>query len=269
MSIGLEGAAPVLPPRANSTIGGYSEVGDLRCAEGQRSLPPSVGVATITWARTVDEAELLRHSFSELARATRRLSVADRGNDPDFAAFLRTFDGVRCVTPHAPGLVAQVQASIAAAAEYHTDWILYSEPDKQSFFAGPMQSFVRRALNAGNAGIALPARTAESFATFPPMQRYTESVLNRLLGEMTGTTGDYLFGPLLIHRTLLHLIRALPDDLGWGWRPAIVLAACRLAQPIVLLADDYPCPEEMRSEDEGDRQHRIRQLIQNLRGLVP
>jgi hypothetical protein len=46
-----------------------------------------------------------------------------------------------------------------------------------------LRSFLRRVPAETNVGVALPSRSAESFDSFPPMQRYTEGVINHLCSE--------------------------------------------------------------------------------------
>jgi hypothetical protein len=37
---------------------------------------------------------------------------------------------------------------------------------------------------------------------------------------------------------------------------------------VVQLTDDYPCPPDQRHEDDRERTHRLRQLSQNILGLI-
>ena len=60
----------------------------------------------------------------------------------------------------------------------------------------------------------------------------------------------------------------LPARIGWGWRHYIFAAAAQLGFRIVAIAGDYPCPVDQRQEDVGERTHRMRQLSQNVDGLV-
>jgi hypothetical protein len=227
-----------------------------------------VAVATITWARSAVEEARLRRSMKMLADTGVPIAVADRGANSSFEAFLRRLEGVTLAVPATPGLVAQVQASFGVAATFGRDFILYAESDKEFFFAQGMSSFLRHAPNAKGVGVVLASRSAESFASFPPMQRYTEGVINHLCSERFGVKGDYSYGPLVISRALLPHVAMLGDAVGWGWRPSVCLAAHRAGLQIVHVVGDYPCPSEQREEDEAERMHRIRQLSQNIAGLI-
>jgi hypothetical protein len=79
--------------------------------------------------------------------------------------------------------------------------------------------------------------------------------------------GDYTYGPFLMNRTLLPVIAAIRDELGWGFRPAVFMAAAGLGLRVNHLIGDYPCPEEQRLETEKDQRHRRRQFDENITGL--
>jgi hypothetical protein len=227
-----------------------------------------VAVATITWARSPVEEAQLRRSLQVLAAWGLPVAVADRGVNPGFVDFLEGLEGVSVTVPAAAGLVAQVQASFGVAAAFDRDFILYTEPDKEFFFAHGISSFLRCVTQAASVGVVLASRSPESFASFPPMQRYTEGVINHLCSERFGVAGDYSYGPLVISRALLPHVAALRHDLGWGWRPSVCLAAHRAGLQIVHVVGDYPCPLDQRCEDEPERLHRLRQLSQNVMGLL-
>jgi hypothetical protein len=227
-----------------------------------------VAIATITWARSPREEALLQRSLATLAQAGVPVAIADRGTNAGFAAFLKRLAGVTVTVPRRPGLVSQVQASFDVAATFGRAFTLYTEPDKEFFFVHGMSSFLRRVPQAIDVGVAVAARSAESFESFPPMQRYTEGVVNHLCTERMGVAGDYSYGPLLISRALLPHVASLGNSVGWGWRPSTCLAERRAGLPIVHIVDHYPCPPDQQCEDEGERLHRMQQLSQNILGLI-
>jgi hypothetical protein len=227
-----------------------------------------VGVATITWARTDDEDTLLRRSLERLAAFGMPVAIGDAGTRPSFTAFLERLPGVTVSVPAARGLVPQVQASVAIASTFDNPYTFYVEPDKELFFAGPMADFLRRAPDAPDVGAVIASRSDRSLATFPPMQRYTEGVINHLCGERFGVAGDYSYGPFLIARRLLPAISALDAALGWGWRHAAFAATVRSGLRLALISGEYDCPPDQRIEDQAERAHRVRQLSENIRGLL-
>jgi hypothetical protein len=227
-----------------------------------------VAVASITWVRSPIEEARLRRSIAMLSDTGMPVAIADRGANASFEGFLRRLERVTVVVPGTAGLVAQVQASFGVAATFGRDFIMYTEPDKEFFFAHRLRSFLRRVPLQDDVGVALASRSPESFESFPPMQRYTEAVINHLCAERFGIGGDYSYGPLVISRALLPHIAMLGSDMGWGWRPSVCLAAHRAGLRIVHVVDDHPCPPDQRCEDEAERMHRMRQLSQNLRGLI-
>ena len=146
--------------------------------------------------------------------------------------------------------------------------LLTVEPDKELFFENGVRTFVDRALQNPLRDVVLAARSDASFATYPPMQRYTEGVANHLCGEMLGTIGDYLYGPFLMSRELSPVVASLDRELGWGWRPSLFVAARKRGLDVRHAIGDYPCPPGQRVEDDAERRHRMRQLSQNILGTL-
>ena len=232
---------------------------------------PPIAVATITLARTPLEDERLRRSLTRLAEANLPVAVADAGTNRDFAAFLTRLPGFHITVPSADGLVAQVAASMALAAHFNTPYILYTEPDKELFFERGLRGFLQDATTRGSGqevGVALASRSVESFRTYPAMQRYTEGVINDVCGELLGCAGDYSYGPFVVARALVPQVRAIPHDLGWGWRHFVFRAAHILGFRLMHVTGEYPCPPDQRVEDDAERAHRLRQLSENIQGLI-
>lgn len=229
--------------------------------------PSDVAVATITWVRSRGEERLIRRSLRRLAGAGLPVAVADRRSSPQFARFLRGLRHVRA-TDADGGLLAQVQAALRAAAQLGTPFILYTEPDKERFFAKGLTDFVRRAPDASATGVVLASRSRAAFATFPPMQRYVEGVVNHLSGTVIGVDGDYTYGPFLMNRCLVPDVCAISEDLRWGWRLFACAAARRRGLRVHHHRGDYACPPDQRRESAGDRMHRLRQLSENVNALA-
>ena len=220
----------------------------------------------MTWARSPQEEALLRRSLPLLADVGLPIAIADRGNNPEFTTFLEQLP--RTSVTVAAGLVAQVQASVAMAAASEPPFILYIESDKAFFFEHRLCDFLERALEHADAGVVLASRSVASFETFPTTQRYTESVINELCARLLGVPGDYSYGPFLLNRTLAIHVGTLAQGLGWGWRHAAFRAAHRAGLSVIHLVGEYPCPPDAQEEDEDEVVHRIRQLSQNIGGLI-
>jgi hypothetical protein len=230
--------------------------------------PDRIAVATITWARTADEARLLDRALARLAGVGWPVAVANRQTPVRLDDRLRQQQNLYVVEPAGPGLVAQVQAAVKRAAAFDRPYILYVEPDKEWFFGDPIRDFVRRAPDSATVGVVVAARSDESFETYPPTQRYTEGVINHLTGDAVDEPGDYSYGPFLMNALLLERVGQLSPQLGWGWRHATFVAAHRLGLRVVQIRGDYPCPDGQDTEDDDERRHRLRQLSQNLLGLI-
>jgi hypothetical protein len=227
-----------------------------------------VAVATVTWVRSPAEEALLVRSLAVLADAGLPVAVADRGASATFGASLRHLPGFHVTVPAEQGLVPQVAAALEIAAAFDRRFVLYVEPDKELFMGPPLREFIRRAPDDDEVGVALAARSKESMGTFPEMQRYTEGVINHLAGSLIAADGDYSYGPFLMNRALLPHLTPLESRLGWGWRHFAFLRAHREGFRVHHVSGDYPCPPEQRYESPADRAHRLRQLSQNILGLI-
>ena len=230
--------------------------------------PSSVVCASVTLVRQPSEESLLRGSLAALASHGMRMYVADGGSGADFQQFLAGLPGVTAVEPDGRGLVPQVKAAMGAAYAAGAEFVLYTESDKQVFFAEHLDAFIDAAMASPSNGVVLAARSESSYATFPPLQRYAEGVINQLTGDFVGVAGDYSYGPFLVHRELLPNVQHAADDLGWGWRHFLFAQAQRSARPVRLVRGDYACPEDQRAEDGSERVHRLKQLAQNVNGLL-
>ena len=232
------------------------------------ALPGDVCVATMAWARDPEEEQVLREALAALHRTGLPMTLADKGNNASFTQFLAGLPGVSVIPSAAGSLVAQVQASVRAAVSSDARFVLYTEPDKEHFFVRRLASFLDRAPRHDGVGAVLAARTPASLATFPAIQQYTEGVINHLMGQVTGQPGDYSYGPMLLARELVPAVMALDPQIGWGWRHFAVCRAMQMGLTVHLIEDDHPCPAEQRLDDERERTHRLRQLAQNITGLI-
>jgi hypothetical protein len=227
-----------------------------------------LAIATISLARDREEERLLRRSLSFLDTLAIPTFIADGGSPDSFVAELRSIASVRLVAPSAGGLVAQARASVLAAAASGARRVLYTEPDKESFFTQHLERFLDAAPDDDSSGVVIAARDPAALATFPSMQRTTESAINAVCGELSGVHTDYCYGPFLLHPELAAHFDSIPDDLGWGWRFVMFLAAHRMGMRIDIVEGAFECPVDQRDESPRDRLYRITQLEQNVRGTL-
>src|SRR5689334_10307412 len=151
----------------------------------------------MTLAHDEQQAHTLVDALRALARRHTAIFAADGGSPQPFLAVVARIP-VTLVPPRARNLVGQVAASLHAAAATGAPFILYTEPDKQTFFDTHLDGFLDAARRDDDAGIVLAARSDEAFATFPEFQQRTERSFNELCGEILGARTDYLYGPFLL-----------------------------------------------------------------------
>jgi hypothetical protein len=242
---------------------------DAGTTPASRSHPPravlDVPIATMTLARDGQQAQTLLGALGSLARQDRAIFAADGGSPRPFldaVARLR----VTLVPPRAANLVGQVVASLHAAAAVGAPFILYTEPDKQTFFDTHLDRFLAAAPRDPEVGIVLAARSSAAFATFPAFQQRTERSFNELCGAVVGEQTDYLYGPFLLNSTLVAELADVDGSVGWGWRPFLFNVARRRGYRIASIGGEYACPADQRGDEE--RAHRLRQLSQNADGLA-
>ncbi len=225
-----------------------------------------ISIVTMTRAKP-DDYKLHRAALHELAAHGLPTVITDGGSSEEFLSYLNSFPNFMVQRAEQAGAFLQIKTSFDIAQQFATPYVLYTEPDKQFFFQQRLAEFIERASVHNTTGIIIPARTAESFASYPESQRFTETFTNQLCGRIVGNDGDFSYGPLLVHRTLIPYLSLLEGEIGWGWRLFLFGLARCLRLEIGQIELDLPCPLEQRADSESELFHRMRQLQQNVSGL--
>lgn len=225
-------------------------------------------VATITLVRDDEEEQLLRQALTALAQYDLKVYITDGGSPAHFTDFLKSFPNFILTGTDAKGLFAQVTSSMSAAHAAGTPFILYAEPDKKYFFEQGLSHFLDRAQGGGQTGVVLASRADAGFASYPLFQQMTETTINNCCAELTGQPLDYTYGPFLFSRQLVPYLEKVTQDIGWGWRPYVFGIAHRLGLTLAELRGEYHCPPSQQQDSSAERLYRMRQLEQNIRGIV-
>jgi len=232
--------------------------------------PLNVGelvVVTITLARGAEEEALIARALQNASGAGFSIIASDGGSRPEFVERIRSIPRATVVVSPAAGLVAQIKHALAAAVDRAADWILYTEPDKDVFLEEHAMHLIEAAARDADA-VWVAARTSRALATFPKIQQFTEQTINTLTSDAVGVPGDYSYGPMILPSRAATYALEAPDRLGWGWRHFVLARARRAGFPIALHTGDYECPVAQRQETDAERIHRLKQLTQNLDGLI-
>ena len=224
-----------------------------------------VCIATISLARDEKEEGTLCASLARLASIGLPVFITDGGSSESFTKFLNSLQNFTLL--HAKGLWPQAKSSIRAAKEAGADFILYTEPDKLEFFSDHLPRLLKQPID-NTLGVLIAGRSFEGFSTFPSFQQMTETAINNCCKEVIGRDTDYCYGPFLFNARLIPYLEALDDDCGWGWRPFVFAVAHRLGLRVECFEGDFNCPEDQRDDDEAERIYRMKQLTQNVNGLV-
>lgn len=227
----------------------------------------ATAIVTMTAARSDQDASVLGAAIEQLGRIGLPIFAADGGS---ITAFKSRVGRVSPLELWREGntLVQQIKACFRRAVIADHRVVLYTEPDKKTFFEAGAKHFLEESGACVCEAVCIAARDPESFATFPPGQQSAELAFNHLANDVLGITADLLYGPLVLDLELAATyLDQVPDDLGWGWR-TYVIARCVLAgKQVASLAGRYCCPLEQRTESGRDRIYRLTQLKQNVAGL--
>jgi hypothetical protein len=221
----------------------------------------------MSWARNPAEEELFRKSVTSLAKLGNAMFLTDKGSSESFTSFLENIRNLTLLPPQA-GLWNQVKSSLLGAYQSKKKYIFYTEPDKLLFFTRYLANMLDEITVTEKTGIVVASRTQKAFSTFPEFQQKTETCINHCCAEVTGQEFDFVYGPFLINREIIPFLTNLPEDIGWGWRPFAFNIAKRLGNKIESYSGDFVCPEDQRKDNEAERIYRIKQLNQNIDGLL-
>jgi hypothetical protein len=226
-----------------------------------------VAIATITLARDEQEEALLRKSLRQLAELQIPVYITDGGSGTGFLDFIRSFPQFTLSDAKVKGVWAQAKKSLSEAYAHGSKFIFYSEPDKADFFA-QLPSVINDIQADEKSGIVMASRSATAFSTFPAFQQMTETTINNCCAEIIGKNGDYTYGPFLLSGRLLPYLELVKEDIGWGWRPYTFGIAKRLGYQVDSYVGDFSCPPEQQEDTPSERIYRMRQLSQNMQGIV-
>jgi hypothetical protein len=238
--------------------------------------PLRLAIVTMSRARTQEEEACLTESLSRLSAMGLPIYVGEGGSRSSFVGRLLALSNVTVSYPNPSipcSLVGQLRAAFARAAEIKPDYVVYTEPDKLEFFRTGLHRMLRmlaREVERGPApGLVLASRSSRGMSTFPLGQQVAERYINEICAEALDQPGDYTYGPLILHRRLLEYMPVIPSEVGWGWRFFMIAVARQLRLPVKLCVVPNTCPRSQRGEDDPRaRQYRLRQLEENVTGLV-
>jgi hypothetical protein len=222
-------------------------------------------IATISWARNYEEEKVLRTSLKYLASLKIPVCITDGGSSNQFIEFLHSIPNF--IVRQAKGLWPQSKLSIASAIESGAKYIFYTEPDKLYFFSNHLKQMLD-VIDVEKAGVILASRTLKGFSSFPLFQQMTETAINNCCKEVIKKGMDYCYGPFLFNSDLVPYLNVLDDDIGWGWRTFLFAVAHRLGFKVKNFEGDFTCPPDQKQDDEQERIYRMKQLTQNINGLV-
>lgn len=227
-----------------------------------------ITIATITLARDEQEETLMRNALEQLSKLHIPVFITDGGSRPGFVDFLRSFPHFILSQATVKGVWPQAKNSLTEAYQQGSTFIFYTEPDKADFFRQSLPQMLDSVQTDDNSGIVMASRSAAAFSTFPAFQQMTETTINNCCAETIGKNLEYTYGPFLLNRQLVPCLELVKEDIGWGWRPYVFAVARRLGYQVESYEGDFYCPTGQQQDSEGERLYRMRQLKQNIEGIV-
>jgi hypothetical protein len=227
-----------------------------------------ISIATITLARSEEEEALLRKSLVELAKLKLPVFITDGGSRPGFIDFLQSVPNFILSNGNTKGVWQQAKTSLLEAYKRKTAFVFYTEPDKSEFFRYFLKKMLAQLETNDKSGIVLASRSTVGLSTFPAFQRMTETTINNCCSEVIGNNFDYTYGPFLLNSQLIPYLELVQEDVGWGWRPYVFGIAKRLNLKLQSYVKEFSCPLHQQDDSPGERLYRIKQLNQNIQGLL-
>jgi hypothetical protein len=225
-------------------------------------------IATMTWARTTQEEELLRSSLLDLSKLDIPTFVTDGGSNEDFLKYVRSFQNFTVLQPTGKGVWPQVKTSLQAAFDHGAKFIVYTEPDKRTFFKQGLPDLLKNLVMDAHTGVMIAVRSAAGFESYPQFQRMTETTINNCCSEVTQVNTDYTYGPFIMNRLVVPHLDTLPANIGWGWRPYAFVVAARLNYKVESFEGPFFCPPDQQQDDANERVYRMKQLSENIEAIV-
>ena len=225
-----------------------------------------LAVATIAWARDPLEEKALRQSLTALAALSVPVFLTDGGSSETFLSFVKGLPHFQVFS--ASGLWPQVKKSVTNTINSGVPSILYTEPDKLQFFEDHLPVMLAQRDGRDETGVLLASRSARGFASFPPFQQIAENTINQCCREVIGLDADYCYGPFLFRSELFSALDFLPENCGWGWRPALFATAKKKGVKVESWTGDFFFPPDQQAGAANEKIYRMKQLTQNIDGLL-
>jgi len=226
-----------------------------------------LSISTISWARNEGEENLLKKSLQILAGLHLPVFITDGGSSQSFLDFLNSFTNFTISKAPAKGVWAQAKSSLEAAYQSGSDFVFYTEPDKFDFFHR-LPAILDKVNLAPQSGIVMMSRSPSAFSSFPAFQQMTETTINNCCAEVISDPVDYTYGPFIVNRKIVPYLISIKEELDWGWRPYAFSIARRLGYIVEAIEGDFNCPPDQQSDTPEERLYRMRQLQQNIHGIV-
>lgn len=220
-----------------------------------------LAIATMTFAKTKEEAELMESALKILADKGYSAYVADGASPVE--GFARNIGLMGHQVVEVRGLAPQQRDSISRASD-KSPFVLYTEPDKYDWFVNGFERFVD-AYSRGKKGFAAVGRTPEQMKTFPPHQQYWENKMNSIIEYETGIKGDFIYGPKFFPSVLGNHVKDFKKGVGWQTVMFLPGRAYNLRMPIEIIETASECPINQRREDNAE--YREKQFEQNKLGF--
>ena len=231
-----------------------------------KRMTPKISIATVTWARTVEEKIIVLKTLKKLASFGLPVIVVDQANSKfPLIDEAKKIKGICVFKASKHGLDFQVRKSFEEAAKLG-DYIFFTESDKLDFVKNHAERFLGEFYKHPH-GTWLPARSRISFLRFPKFQQDMERFLWEAVSALLNIKrNDFTYGPRIFPAVLLPHFNKVREEINCGFQAFLLAINHKLKLPLHIMEFNSGAPVDIQMGDELIA-YRIQQLEDELRGL--
>ena len=226
-------------------------------------------IATTTFYNPNSEVDKSRAEISKGAIRNMKdlgyeVVVVDGGSSDEFLDSISPY--CKLFNENPQGMGNGRRQAVRECLETNARVIAWTEPEKESYIP-ELYKTVTPILN-GEAELVMPSRP--NLDNYPLTQQYAEKFAIKTMGNLTGKTLDYWFGPKTWKKELSTIVLDYKSEYGDKW-DSLFLPFLKIIKSGVKTIDipvNYKHPNQQTLIEEGDVNMDLKRLIQ-LNNLIP
>lgn len=202
---------------------------------------------TATWARTLEEKQAIIKGITLLNSFACPIIIGDKLTTTyPLIDDLRALPYVKIV--QSDNFNKQRRGAFFEATKLG-ETLFWLESDKEEFIRNYVERILKdHSLYKGN--IVFPFPDQESFSSCPSFQQLIENCINSLIKAYIPEGGHFTYGPMLLPSHLVHFLKSVQNDFGWGMNAffAVIAHAKKIPQRSVSLSVNHD-PDVQKGEN--------------------